>query len=150
MTVTISGHYDVNAAPEEGWTTDPWELAAIDGFLYGRGVSDCKGPIIATLSAVRELVSKGDLKVNVIFVFDGMNENGCQVRTRKGRASRLFVPHGWLVVLWVCVLFAGLLKWNQVGVRPGLYCLSCDRGCIEGVRALSLILGRVPRDIENS
>lgn len=79
MTITISGHYDVNEAPEEGWLTDPWELAALDGFLYGRGVSDCKGPIIATLSAVRELVSKGELKVNVIFVFDGMNENGCLV-----------------------------------------------------------------------
>ena len=35
-------HYDVVAAGK-GWSTDPWKMVAIDGYFYGRGVSDNKG-----------------------------------------------------------------------------------------------------------
>lgn len=41
-TVTFYGHYDVQPAMEREWTTDPFEVAAIDGYLYGRGTSDNK------------------------------------------------------------------------------------------------------------
>jgi hypothetical protein len=43
-TVTFYGHYDVQPAMEREWATDPFEVAAIDGFLYGRGTSDNKVP----------------------------------------------------------------------------------------------------------
>ena len=53
LTVTICGHYDVCEASEGGWNTDPYDVTAIDGYLYGRGVSDSKGPIISILFAIK-------------------------------------------------------------------------------------------------
>ena len=41
-TVTFYGHYDVQPAMEREWTTDPFEMSAIDGYYYGRGTSDNK------------------------------------------------------------------------------------------------------------
>ena len=42
-----AGHYDVYPAPNsatDGWDTPPFELSGSNGFLYGRGVTDDKGP----------------------------------------------------------------------------------------------------------
>ena len=53
-TVTFYGHYDVQPAMEREWATDPFEIAAIDGYLYGRGTSDNKvGSDLALPSANR-------------------------------------------------------------------------------------------------
>ena len=41
-TVTFYGHYDVQPAMEREWATDPFEVAAVDGYFYGRGTSDNK------------------------------------------------------------------------------------------------------------
>ena len=41
-TVTFYGHYDVQPAMEREWTTNPFEMNAIDGYYYGRGTSDNK------------------------------------------------------------------------------------------------------------
>ena len=37
----------------DGWNTDPFVLTEKDGILYGRGVSDDKGPLVITLYAMR-------------------------------------------------------------------------------------------------
>lgn len=34
-------------ALEKDWRTSPFQLTGVNGFLYGRGASDNKGPIIA-------------------------------------------------------------------------------------------------------
>ncbi|CAL8463359.1 g2893 [Coccomyxa elongata] len=80
-TVTFYGHYDVQPAMEREWATDPFEVAAIDGYFYGRGTSDNKGPILAFVYAVKEMLKEGrtrngSLPVNVAFVFEGEEENG--------------------------------------------------------------------------
>jgi len=81
-TVTFYGHYDVQPAGHEGgWRTNPFEMASIDGYLYGRGTSDNKGPILGFVFAVRELLescSRGgrELPVNCAFCFEGEEENG--------------------------------------------------------------------------
>jgi di- and tripeptidase len=55
-TVVVYGHYDV-VPVGSGWTTrDPFELTGKDGFLYGRGATDNKGPIVATVYALKELL----------------------------------------------------------------------------------------------
>ena len=48
-----------------------------DGYLYGRGTSDNKGPILAMIFAVKEMLDKREglaragLPVNLAFVFEG-------------------------------------------------------------------------------
>lgn len=49
----------------------------MDGYLYGRGVSDNKGPILAFIYAVKELLQDckqpgaGCLPANVVFLLEG-------------------------------------------------------------------------------
>eukprot|EP00047_Mylnosiga_fluctuans_P012762 m.27711 g.27711 ORF g.27711 m.27711 type:complete len:1166 (+) comp4449_c0_seq1:65-3562(+) len=73
-TVVVYGHYDVQPASESEWRTSPWQLTAMDGYLYGRGVTDNKGPILAILYAVHEAALDGLLNCNVVFLFEGEEE----------------------------------------------------------------------------
>lgn len=69
-------HYDVIAAPSEGWTSDPFTMSGRNGYLYGRGVTDNKGPIIAVAFAAAELLYRRALGVDVVFLVEGQEECG--------------------------------------------------------------------------
>lgn len=69
------GHYDCIAA-EGSWTSPPFTLDGRDGYLYGRGVSDNKGPILAAACAVHHLLSTRRLHSDVVFLIEGEEENG--------------------------------------------------------------------------
>ncbi|KAI9032812.1 WD40-repeat-containing domain protein [Phycomyces nitens] len=77
-TVLIYGHYDVISAENAKglWESDPFKLSGRNGYLYGRGTSDNKGPILACIFAVHELLKQGNLDVNVLFLIEGEEENG--------------------------------------------------------------------------
>ncbi|MGX8851444.1 Sapep family Mn(2+)-dependent dipeptidase [Amedibacillus sp. YH-ame10] len=50
--IGVLGHLDVVEAGEEAlWDTHPFQMVEKDGVLYGRGVNDDKGPLIAALYA---------------------------------------------------------------------------------------------------
>jgi len=52
--IGIVGHLDVVPAHmEDGWNTDPFEMTEKDGVLYGRGVSDDKGAVVASMIALK-------------------------------------------------------------------------------------------------
>ncbi|KAJ8507465.1 hypothetical protein ONZ45_g10164 [Pleurotus djamor] len=70
------GHYDVIAAPPQGWNSDPWSLTGRNGYLYGRGVTDDKGPIMAVACAAAELLSKRALGLDLVFLIEGEEECG--------------------------------------------------------------------------
>ncbi len=75
-TLTFYGHYDVMPADSAGWDSDPWKLTPLNGRLYGRGVTDNKGPILAMIFAVKSILDKAKdgLKVNIVLVLEGEGE----------------------------------------------------------------------------
>ncbi|KAJ5105386.1 hypothetical protein NUU61_002733 [Penicillium alfredii] len=79
-TILFYGHYDVVGADTNRpkWKTDPYQLTSINGFLYGRGVSDNKGPILASLYAAADLARSKSLRCNVVFIIEGEEESGSQ------------------------------------------------------------------------
>ncbi|KAJ8090465.1 hypothetical protein PM082_019063 [Marasmius tenuissimus] len=70
------GHYDVIPAPPEGWSSDPFTLNGRNGYLYGRGATDNKGPIMAVAFAAGELLYRRALGVDVVFLIEGEEESG--------------------------------------------------------------------------
>ena len=52
--IGVLGHLDI-VPVGEGWNTNPLEVTEIEGKLYGRGVSDDKGALIASAYAIRIL-----------------------------------------------------------------------------------------------
>ncbi|ODH45308.1 hypothetical protein ACO22_00186 [Paracoccidioides brasiliensis] len=79
-TLLFYGHYDVVGADTNHlkWNSDPFQLTSVNGFLYGRGVSDNKGPVLAALYAAAELSQKKALSCNVVFLIEGEEESGSQ------------------------------------------------------------------------
>ncbi|KAJ5267184.1 Peptidase M20 [Penicillium angulare] len=79
-TILFYGHYDVVGADTNRpkWKSDPYQLTSINGFLYGRGVSDNKGPILASLYAAADLARTKSLRCNVVFIIEGEEESGSQ------------------------------------------------------------------------
>jgi len=74
-TLGILVHVDV--VPEgdrEKWNTDPFELVLKDGHLYGRGVVDDKGPVIASLYAMKYLKDSGIRPGKKIMLIVGTRE----------------------------------------------------------------------------
>ncbi|KAL4785263.1 hypothetical protein BJX76DRAFT_325089 [Aspergillus varians] len=100
-TILFYGHYDVVGADSnrQKWKTDPYQLTSMDGFLYGRGVSDNKGPILAALYAAADLARNKALRCNVVFLIEGEEESGSQgfhetVRNHKQQIG----PVDWILL----------------------------------------------------
>ncbi|KAF9485857.1 glutathione degradosome [Pholiota conissans] len=77
--ILFYGHYDVIPAPmgaTDGWESDPFSLTGRNGYLYGRGVTDNKGPIIASACAAADLLSRRALGVDLVFLIEGEEECG--------------------------------------------------------------------------
>ncbi|KAL3135302.1 hypothetical protein ABBQ32_007500 [Trebouxia sp. C0010 RCD-2024] len=139
-TVTFYGHYDVQPAMEREWTTDPFEMNAIDGYFYGRGTSDNKGPILAFIYAVKEMLEEGQgphgsLPVNVAFVFEGEEENGSV-----GFKDALLGNQHWLEGTQLVVIS------NTQWVGETMPCLTYG---MRGMIALSIEVKGPERDIHS-
>ena len=72
------GHYDVMPAENKNskWNGNPFRLQGRDGYLYGRGISDNKGPIMAAIYAVADLIAEQTLETDVVFLIEGEEECG--------------------------------------------------------------------------
>lgn len=73
--IAIVGHLDVvPARKEDGWNTDPYTMVEKDGIVYGRGVSDDKGGVVASMIALKVIQDMG-IQVNKrIRLIMGTNE----------------------------------------------------------------------------
>lgn len=56
--IAIVCHLDV-VPSGDGWNTDPFNLTLKDGILYGRGITDDKGPAAAGFIAIKRLIENG-------------------------------------------------------------------------------------------
>ncbi|MBR0139362.1 MAG: Sapep family Mn(2+)-dependent dipeptidase [Firmicutes bacterium] len=73
----ILAHLDV--VPEgKGWETDPYKMVRKDGFIYGRGVSDDKGPAIAGLYAILAAQKIASFKKGVRLILGSAEETGSE------------------------------------------------------------------------
>ncbi len=76
-TMLIYGHYDVQPSePNELWHSPAFEPVVRGENLYGRGASDMKGQVIATLSAIEAVLHSGPLPFNIKFILEGEEEIG--------------------------------------------------------------------------
>ncbi|MEP7327904.1 MAG: acetylornithine deacetylase [Betaproteobacteria bacterium] len=74
--IVLSGHTDVVPVDGQPWDTDPFDVVARDGRLYGRGVTDMKSFSAVGLSFVPEFVRRG-LNQPIHFALSYDEEIGC-------------------------------------------------------------------------
>lgn len=76
--VIVYGHYDVQPVdPVALWKTPPFEAVEKDGRLYARGAADNKGPQMAHIAAVAQLLEEQpDLPLCLTFIIEGEEEIG--------------------------------------------------------------------------
>lgn len=71
----IIGHLDVVPANlEDGWSSDPFEPQIRDSKLYGRGAIDDKGPVVASLYAMKAILDSGKKINKRVRLILGLNE----------------------------------------------------------------------------
>lgn len=101
--LAVLSHLDVVPAAG-GWSYPPFALTQKDGFLYGRGVIDDKGPSVAVLYACKAIKELNiPVKKNFRIIFGGDEEGGCKdmeyYSARHPFPERVFTPDGSFPVL---------------------------------------------------
>lgn len=71
--MAILGHIDV-VAQGEGWTADPFGGEVVDGWIYGRGAQDDKGPTMMGLYVMKVLKDLGFMPKKTIRLILGLDE----------------------------------------------------------------------------
>ncbi len=78
-TVMVYGHYDVQPVdPLDLWDTPPFEAITRGDNMFGRGTSDMKGQVVASLSAVESIINTSGLPVNLKWLLEGEEEIGSE------------------------------------------------------------------------
>ena len=112
-TLLFYNHYDVQPPePLELWKSRPFEPEQRDGKLYGRGVSDDKGHIVARLFALDALLdSEGELPCNIKFVIEGEEE------TASVHLHQFVLDHKDLLTADACVWEFGGVNEDEVPIQ---------------------------------
>ncbi|MBV9494801.1 MAG: M20/M25/M40 family metallo-hydrolase, partial [Acidobacteria bacterium] len=95
QTIAFYAHYDGQPVDATQWTvTQPWQPLVKDGFVYARGASDDKAPILGFLVALDALrAAKIAPSVNLKFVFEGEAADAwvlCDGPVHQSRRMQLF------------------------------------------------------------
>ncbi len=74
--VLFYGHYDVQPVDPAQWSSPPFRLTLRGSDVVGRGAADDKGPVLAHVLAVEQLLTRRALPVRVTVLLDGEEEVG--------------------------------------------------------------------------
>ena len=99
--ILFYGHYDVIPAENENsrWDTDPFVLEGINDHVYGRGASDNKGPILAAIYAVADLIANKELDSDIVFLIEGEEESGSRGFEQAVRANKKLIGNvDWILL----------------------------------------------------
>ena len=77
-TIIVYAHYDVQPPdPLDKWQTPPFEVTEKKDRLYGRGISDDKGPMMIALQTISAFIKvEGKLPFNLKLIIEGEEETG--------------------------------------------------------------------------
>ncbi|KAF3908248.1 Beta-TrCP [Arthrobotrys entomopaga] len=102
QTILFYGHYDVISAGDAAnnqWITEPFEMTGMNSYLYGRGVSDNKGPVLAAIFAAGELAQNNLLTSNIVFLIEGEEEAGSRGFKEAVKKYKDFIgPVDWILL----------------------------------------------------
>ncbi|MEV6851276.1 M20/M25/M40 family metallo-hydrolase [Actinoplanes sp. NPDC051411] len=73
--VVLMAHHDVvPVEPGDPWQHDPFGAEVVDGYVWGRGTLDDKGPLVAACAAVESLLADGFTPARDVWLFSGCDE----------------------------------------------------------------------------
>ncbi|MCI8275842.1 MAG: M20 family metallopeptidase [Lachnospiraceae bacterium] len=118
----------------EGWTKDPFGAKIIDGKMYGRGSTDCKGGIAAQIIAAKALVDSGIPFEGEIALMYPVEEEVQDV-SRKGTLKMLndgftadMCVNGEDVDLKCCLVCGGMLEVKITTMGVGAHGATPQKG----------------------
>jgi len=125
--ILFYGHYDVVAADSKKgkWISDPFELHGRDGYLYGRGVTDNKGPIVAALFAVTDLMEAKALDNDIIFLIEGEEEFGSRTFQDTVQKNKAKIGHVDYILLANSYWLDDEVPCLTYGLRGVLHASAC-------------------------
>ncbi len=142
--IGIIGHLDiVPASMADGWETDPFDPVIKDGVMYGRGVSDDKGAVIASLIAMKVIREMGvPLNKRIRLIMGTNEESGSKCLAyyveKEGHVDWGFTPDGE---------FPGVF--GEKGMIAAVYrCHSSSILSIEGGSARNVVCPKVTIRVE--
>ncbi|MDY5252876.1 MAG: Sapep family Mn(2+)-dependent dipeptidase [Erysipelotrichaceae bacterium] len=96
--IGVLGHLDIVPCGE-GWDSDPFKMDIRDGKVYGRGVSDDKGAVVASMIALKILKDMGiDINKRVRLIMGCNEETGSRCLAHyvecEGHIDMGFTPDG--------------------------------------------------------
>ncbi|KAF7349046.1 Gly-Xaa carboxypeptidase [Mycena venus] len=122
--IILMAHQDTVPVPDETverWTHPPF-AGHVDheGWVWGRGVGDCKNTLIAELSAVSELFNAGFSPKRTVLLAFGFDEEGGAVHSARAIANHLEAKYGRDSIFMIVDEGGGVMEdyFGQTWVAP--------------------------------
>ena len=118
----ILAHLDVVPVVKDEWNQDPFLLTISDNKMYGRGTTDDKGPLVASLIAMKILMDEGfkpNKKIRLIMGCDEESGSRCLERylKKEEKPDLAFSPDADFPLIYG---EKGILSYNIVGYEDSI------------------------------
>ncbi|HJQ99582.1 MAG TPA: Sapep family Mn(2+)-dependent dipeptidase [Candidatus Polarisedimenticolaceae bacterium] len=113
-------HGDVQPANAEGWSFPPFEGTAKDGYVYGRGSCDDKGPLVQALFAMDALRDSKKPRTHTVRLLVGSDEESDN-KDVKEYLQEHRAPDLSLILDYVFPVIVGEMAWTglDLDTKPG-------------------------------